>query len=100
MRRALNADTHALKQHRLSQNMSPVCPSFVLVIQSDMHLESKNEKRAKNVHFHTTKNIQIQSTLFFLTTGGRRGDEVGIIIQHRQSVREVQLKVVALRHMN
>ena len=37
---------------------------FVLVIASDMHLEHESEKRAKNVHFHTTKNIQIQSTLF------------------------------------
>ena len=100
MRRVQNADTHALKQHRLSQNIFPVCSSFVLVIASGMHHEPESEKRAKNVQFHTTKNIQIQSTLFFLTTGGRRGDEVGIIIQHRQSVREVQLKVVALRHMN
>ena len=64
MRRAQNADTHALKQHRLSQNIFPVCSSFVLVIASDMHLEPESEKRAKNVHFHTTKNIQIQSTLF------------------------------------
>ena len=64
MRRAQNADTHALKQHRLSQNIPPVCSNFVLVIASDMHLESESEKRAKNVNFHTTKNIQIQSTLF------------------------------------
>ena len=64
MRRAQNADTHELKQHRLSQNIFPVCSSFVLVIASDMHLEPESEKRAKNVHFHTTKNIQIQSTLF------------------------------------
>ena len=64
MRRAQNADTQALKQPRLSQNISPVCFSFVLVIASDMHLEPENEKRAKNVNFHTTKNIQIQSTLF------------------------------------
>ena len=64
MRRAQNADTHALKQHRLSQNVSPVCSSFVLVIASDMHLKPESEKRAKNVHFHTTKNILIQSTLF------------------------------------
>ena len=47
MRRAQNADTHALKQHRLSQNMSPVCSSFVLVFASDMHLEPESEKRAK-----------------------------------------------------
>ena len=64
MHRAQNADSHALKQHRLSQNIFPVCSSFVLVIASDMHLEPKSEKRAKNIHFHTTKNIQIQSTLF------------------------------------
>ena len=49
MHRAKNADTHALKQHRLSQNISPVCSSFVLVIASDIHLESESEKRAKNV---------------------------------------------------
>ena len=47
-----------------SQNIFPLCSSFVLVITSDMHLEPESEKRAKNVHFHTTKNIQIQSTLF------------------------------------
>ena len=64
MRRAQNADTHALKQHWLSQNISTVCASFVLVIASDMLLEPESEKRARNVHFHTTKNIQIQSTLF------------------------------------
>ena len=55
MRRAQNADTHALKQPRPSQNISPVCSSFVLVIASNMHLESKSEKRAKksryNQHF-------------------------------------------------
>ena len=39
-----NADTHALKQPRLAQNISPVCSSFVLVITSDMHLESEREK--------------------------------------------------------
>ena len=66
MRRAQNADTHALKQHRLSQNICPVGSSFLLVIASDMHLETESEKRAKNVHFHTTKNIQIQSTFFSL----------------------------------
>ena len=65
MRRAQNADTHALKQHRLSQNSSPVCFSFVLIIASDMHLEPESEKRAKNVDFHTAKNVQIQAALFF-----------------------------------
>ena len=47
MRRVQNADTHAHKQHRLSQNMFPVGSSFVLVIASDMHLEHESEKRAK-----------------------------------------------------
>ena len=60
MRRAQNADTHALKQHRLSQNISPVYSSFMLVIATDMHLEPECEKR----WFYTTKNIQIQATLF------------------------------------
>ena len=64
MRRAQNADTHTLKQHRLSLNISPVCSSFVLVIQSDMHLESESEKRATNVDLHTAKNIQVQPALF------------------------------------
>ena len=64
MRLALNADTHALKQHRLSQTMSPVRSSFVLIVASDMHLESESGKRAKNVDLHTAKNIQIQPTLF------------------------------------
>ena len=65
MRRAQNADTHALKQHRLSLNISLVCSNFVLVIASDMHLELGSEKNeTKNVDFHTAKNIQIQATLF------------------------------------
>ena len=64
MRRAQDADTHALKQPRLSQNISPVCSSFALVIASDMHLEFESEKRAKNVELHTAKNMQIQPTLF------------------------------------
>ena len=64
MRRAQNADTYASKQHRLSQNMSPVCFSFVLVIASDMHLECERKKRAKNVDLHTAENIQVQPTLF------------------------------------
>ena len=45
MRRDQNADTHAHKQHLLSQNNYPVGSSFVLVIASDTHLESKSEKR-------------------------------------------------------
>ena len=64
MRQAQDADTHSLEHSRLSQNISPVCSSFVLVIASDMHLESENENRAKNVDLHTAKNIQIQSTFF------------------------------------
>ena len=64
MRRAQNADTHALKQPRLSQNISPDCSSLELVIASDIRLESESEKRAKNIHFHTTENIQIQPTLY------------------------------------
>ena len=80
MRRAQNADTHAHKQHWLSQScffFPPVRSSFVLVIVFDMHLESESEKRAQNVDFHTAKNIQIQPTLFslfldeFLETGLR-----------------------------
>ena len=46
MRRAQNADTHAHKQHRLSQNILPVGSSFVLVIASGMHLEHESEKRS------------------------------------------------------
>ena len=45
MRRAQNADTHALKKTLISQNISPVCSSFVLVIASVMHLEFESEKR-------------------------------------------------------
>ena len=56
--------TRALKQPRLSQNISPVCSSFALVIASDMHPESGSEKRTKNIDLHTAKNIQIQPTLF------------------------------------
>ena len=63
MRRAQNGDSHALKLFRLSQNSSPVCSSFVLVIASDMYLELESEKRAKNVDFDTAKNVQIEATL-------------------------------------
>ena len=62
---AQNADAHALKQHWLSQNTSHVCSSFVLVMASDMHLKPESEKQAKNVDFHTAKNVQTQATLFF-----------------------------------
>ena len=47
MRRAQIADAHALRQPRPSQNISPVCSSFVLVIASDMHLEFESEKTSK-----------------------------------------------------
>ena len=67
MRRVQNADTHALKQHRLSQNSFPLSSSFPLVIASDMQLEPESEKRVKNVDFHTAKNVQKQATLFFLS---------------------------------
>ena len=40
---------------RLSQNISPVCSSFVLVIASDMHFESESDTQQKisryNPHF-------------------------------------------------
>ena len=64
MRRAQNADTYALKQHRLSKNISPVCSCFLLVIAFDMHLESESKTRVENVDFHRTKNVQIQATRF------------------------------------
>ena len=64
MRRPQTADTYAPKQPQLSQNISPICSSFVLVIASDMRLEPESEGRAKDVDFHTAKNIQIQATLF------------------------------------
>ena len=64
MRRAQNADTHAFKQHRLSQN-SPFCSRFLLVTASDMLLEPESEKWVKNIDFfHTAKNVQEQATLF------------------------------------
>ena len=47
MRRAQNADTNALKQHRLFQNSSRVCLSFVLLVASDMRLESESEKTSE-----------------------------------------------------
>ena len=49
VRWAQNADTHALKPHRLSQNNSPACSNFVLVIASDMHLESKAKNERKTL---------------------------------------------------
>ena len=55
MRRAQNTGTRALKQHRLSPNISPVCSSFVLVIVSDMHIERGSEKRTKTLIFTQLK---------------------------------------------
>ena len=43
------ADTNALKQQRLSRNIPPVCSIFVLVIASDMHLESQSENERKTL---------------------------------------------------
>ena len=48
MRRAQNADTHALKQHRLSQNISPVCSSFFYWLSHKTcisSLHAKNERK-------------------------------------------------------
>ena len=55
MRRAQNADTLALKQPRLSHNISSVCSSYVLVIASDMHLESQSKTNKQTT---TTTNKQ------------------------------------------
>ena len=80
MRRAQNADTHALKQPRLSQNISPVCFSFVLVIASDMYLESESEKRAKHVDLQTAQISRYNQHFFviiifffYVWPGGRGG---------------------------
>ena len=61
MRRALNTNTHALKQHRLSLNSSLICSSFLLVIASDVHL-SLRAKRLRNVDFHTAEDVFKQTT--------------------------------------
>ena len=55
MRRAQNADTYALKQHQLSQNIFPVCSSFVLVTAADMHLEPDSEKTSEKRSFSHDK---------------------------------------------
>ena len=41
----LETITHALEHHLLSQNGSPLCPSFGLVVASDMRLEPGGRKR-------------------------------------------------------
>ena len=70
MRRAQKADTHAPTQPRLSQNNSPVCSNFVLVIASDMRLEIQSEKRAKNVDLHTAKKYPDTTNTFSLFLDG------------------------------
>ena len=64
MRRAQNADTHAHKQHWLSQNILPVGSSFVLIIASDMHLEPESENERKMFIFTQLK-ISRYSPHFF-----------------------------------
>ena len=64
MCRAQNADTHALKQPWLSQNISPVCSSSVLVMASDVHLEPLSEKRAKTL-IYTQLKISRHNRHFF-----------------------------------
>ena len=68
MRRSQNADTHAHKQHWLSQNIFPVCSSFVLVIASDIHLEPESEKRAerKTLIFTQLKISRYKQHLFVI----------------------------------
>ena len=65
MRRAQNANIHALKQPRLSKIISPVCSTFVLVIVSDMHLESESEKRT----IFTQQKISTHKQHFFTIFG-------------------------------
>ena len=55
MRRVQNADTHVPKQPRLSQNIPPVCSSFVLVFASDMHLESQSEYERRTLIYTQLK---------------------------------------------
>ena len=45
-----------------------------------------SEKRAKNVHFHTTKNIQIQSTLwgYFWTNSYKMTSDLFTVVWHVQ----------------
>ena len=56
--------SHALKQHRLSQSISPVCSSFVLVIASDMHLGSESENERKTL-IYTQLNVSSNNQHFF-----------------------------------
>ena len=43
---------------RLSQNSSPICSNFLLVVAPDMHLEPDSETRMENVGFHTATTFQ------------------------------------------
>ena len=61
MRRAQNADTHALQQHRLSQNSSP---SSAPVLYWLSHPTCILRLKAKNIDFHTGKSVQNPATLF------------------------------------
>ena len=62
---AQNADTHVLKQHRLSQNISPVCSNFVLLIASDMQLEPESEKNERKTLIFTQLKISRYNQHFF-----------------------------------
>ena len=44
--------------------ISPVSPSFVLVIISDKHLVPESQKHVKNTDFHTAESVQIQAAFF------------------------------------
>ena len=62
MRRAQNADTHALKQPWLSQNISlsvPVLYFMDMVIASEMQLESESEMRGYLVYVLIVKYLPI-----------------------------------------
>ena len=70
MRRVQNADTHAIKQYRLSQNSSPVGSSLVLVIASDMLLQPESEKERRTLIFTQLKISRYKqhlSLFFFLS---------------------------------
>lgn len=53
MRQAPDTHTHALQQHRQSQNSYPFCSSFLLVMASDMHLQRKIEKTGQKMWIFT-----------------------------------------------
>ena len=67
MSRAQKADTYALKQHRLSEDLplsAPVLHWLSHLIRILSLKAKKKKKKAKNVDFHTAKNVQKQATLF------------------------------------